>query len=360
MSALNLIIARGFGPEVQQLGTLMGDEKSRAIDARQGQAINQANLANAQQDQQFQVEDRALDAQARQAAGEQSAQLQALYKRAQELSALPPDDPQVQQGWREVVVGMESLKQGSGKGISEILNPKPQAPGKPVIVQGPNGPVYADPKSAIGQQAFIRQPASTNINVGTPKPPTGYLWNDPSDPSAGVAPIQGGPKDNAKKEGMKESLVLSTIDNTMAEIDEAIQSAGLITTGPVGWATKAIPGTPAYDLANTVLTIKANIGFDRLQAMRDASPTGGALGQVAVQELNALQASIASLDINQSPNKVRSNLAKVKRHYEKWRGTIEQAGKPESGGAPKVGDVDGGFRFKGGDPADPQNWVKAK
>jgi hypothetical protein len=32
---------------------------------------------------------------------------------------------------------------------------------------------------------------------------------------------------------------------------------------------------------------------------------------------------------------------------------------PASGGSPKAGDIDGGFRFKGGDPADQTNWEKA-
>lgn len=47
---------------------------------------------------------------------------------------------------------------------------------------------------------------------------------------------------------------------------------------------------------SAVKTIQANLGFDALQAMRDASPTGGALGQVAVQELEMLQSTVANLD----------------------------------------------------------------
>lgn len=33
---------------------------------------------------------------------------------------------------------------------------------------------------------------------------------------------------------------------------------------------------------------------------------------------------------------------------------------PQSGGAPKVGAVDGGYRFKGGNPADPNSWEKVQ
>ena len=52
--------------------------------------------------------------------------------------------------------------------------------------------------------------------------------------------------------------------------------------------------------------------------MREASPTGGALGQVAVQELEGLQSTIASLDIGQDEAVLRNNLAQVEEHYIGW------------------------------------------
>jgi hypothetical protein len=60
--------------------------------------------------------------------------------------------------------------------------------------------------------------------------------------------------------------------------------------------------------------------------MRDASPTGGALGQVAVQELVALQSTVASLDAAQSPKQLREALDKIERHYTKWRETVRKSG----------------------------------
>ena len=48
-----------------------------------------------------------------------------------------------------------------------------------------------------------------------------------------------------------------------------------------GWAYLAgMPNTDAKALSNKLRTIQANISFDKLQAMREASPTGGALSQV--------------------------------------------------------------------------------
>ena len=65
-------------------------------------------------------------------------------------------------------------------------------------------------------------------------------------------------------------------------------------------------------------TIKANIGFNELQEMRNASKTGGALGSVAVQELTALQSVLGSLDVGQSNEQLKANLQKIKDILTKW------------------------------------------
>lgn len=115
------------------------------------------------------------------------------------------------------------------------------------------------------------------------------------------------------------------IDNVMNTLDTAVKQTGTFTAGAIGTPLSFLPGTAAKDLAANLETIKANLGFDRLQQMRDASPTGGALGQVAIQELVALQSTVASLDNQQSPSQLKKNLNKVKGHYEKWRATVKKA-----------------------------------
>jgi hypothetical protein len=115
------------------------------------------------------------------------------------------------------------------------------------------------------------------------------------------------------------------IDNVMNTLDTAVKQTGTFTAGTLGTPLSFLPGTAAKDLASNLETIKANLGFDRLQQMRDASPTGGALGQVAIQELVALQSTVASLDNQQSPSQLKKNLNKVKGHYEKWRATVKKA-----------------------------------
>jgi len=87
------------------------------------------------------------------------------------------------------------------------------------------------------------------------------------------------------------------------------------TTGLAGSIMSAMPGTPAHDVANAITTIESSIGFDRLQAMRDASPTGGALGQVSERELSQLNASLGSLKQSATRDQFEKNLRAVKRHY---------------------------------------------
>jgi hypothetical protein len=137
------------------------------------------------------------------------------------------------------------------------------------------------------------------------------------------------PADTARLESVRNKAA-----NVSQKVDEALKNVGDFTTGIPGTVFGMVPGSKAYDLAKTVDTIKANIGFQELQAMREASPTGGALGQVAVQELNFLQAALANLDRGQSPELVKRNLEAVKMHFNKWKDTVEQAHAQKHGGTP--------------------------
>ena len=124
--------------------------------------------------------------------------------------------------------------------------------------------------------------------------------------------------DRADKKLMAAESAVGAADRIIGKVDEALPLVSGMTSG-LGSVTSFIPGTTGANLRSTVETIKANLGFDRLQQMRDASPTGGALGQVAVKELDALQSSVSSLDLNQSPDRLRNNLEQIKTHYARWR-----------------------------------------
>ena len=111
----------------------------------------------------------------------------------------------------------------------------------------------------------------------------------------------------------------SSINNT---IDTALSQVGGNTAGIGGAVMSRLAGSEAVDLNANLETITAVLGFDQLQAMRDASPTGGALGQVSERELIALQSTVASLRQDQSPAQLRANIEKVKKHYQNWIDTL--------------------------------------
>lgn len=169
------------------------------------------------------------------------------------------------------------------------------------------------------------------------------------------------------------------------DIDRALGQISPNTTSWRGALFRQVPGTPAYDLSQTLNTIKANIGFDKLQAMRDASPTGGALGQVSEQENRLLQSVWGSVEQSQSPKQLISNLRRFKTQYAKSMARIrnmfrmkygvtpEQSAAgtaptgapaepqaPAAPGIPQPGTVMDGFRFRGGNPADPNSWERAQ
>lgn len=145
--------------------------------------------------------------------------------------------------------------------------------------------------------------------------------------AAGTAAAEAQAKDAAQrpKRIQQYRQALTAAGNVETSLDKALGLLSPYSTGFVGARSRAVEGSPSYNLASELETIKANLGFDRLQQMRDSSPTGGALGAIAVQELVALQSTIANLDPNQSEEQIRANLERVKNHYKQWRSAVEQS-----------------------------------
>ena len=110
------------------------------------------------------------------------------------------------------------------------------------------------------------------------------------------------------------AVVLDTLNDIIPSL-EGDTSWWSKEAGVFGSLLRNVPGTKARDFEAKLDTLKANIGFDRLQKMRDESPTGGALGQVSEMELRQLNAALGSLDQSQSPEQLRENLLRIRDHY---------------------------------------------
>ena len=178
-----------------------------------------------------------------------------------------------------------------------------------------------------------RAPTSSNVEPG-------YR---PNAAGTGVEPIPGGSADTALRaaEAKRQSAIdsrLAQADTVMRNIDRVLPKLTGGTTGLVGVVASKVPGWEAYNVEKQIDTIKANIGFEQLADMRANSPTGGALGQIAIKELDFLQAALGNLDIGQNADQLVQTMNDVRSHYQNYKDTIAaiRAGKTEpSAKAPK-------------------------
>jgi len=149
--------------------------------------------------------------------------------------------------------------------------------------------------------------------------PAGYRQSA----QGGVEPIPGSQEaTKAARQQLSNDGRVRTAQNMLGTIREAQGLVGPFSAGFLGPAVKKIGGTNAADLETKVNTLKANLAFDRLQEMRDNSPTGGAVGNVTERELELLAATVASLDQKQSPEELRKSLTKVEEHYRDIRNRL--------------------------------------
>ena len=110
------------------------------------------------------------------------------------------------------------------------------------------------------------------------------------------------------------------MESALEAIDDALELAenDSFYNPTVGFGSETmanIGGTDAADLQAALETITSAVGFKRLQDMREASPTGGALGAVSERELSQLNAALGSIKQRQSKPKLLKNLKRIQKHY---------------------------------------------
>ena len=175
------------------------------------------------------------------------------------------------------------------------------------------------------KQAFGK--GGPNINLGSGAQIAGdyVIVEDPTS-EAGVrfVPIPGGKADQAAQQAQereqvseqqsaqKEAVVSNSIGNLISMIDKGgifdLPEAGIVgnVLGSLGVNQEAV------DFRNELASIQANIAFDRLQQMRNASKTGGALGAVSEKELNLLINAYGNINQSTSPEKLKENLINIR------------------------------------------------
>jgi hypothetical protein len=214
-------------------------------------------------------------------------------------------------GFQPTPGGMKPVDLGGGYGV---FNPRTGG------MQG--GPAYQPASGAPQTPGFIPKTGEVSKDYAPKFGPDGMS----------AAPIAGTP---AAQKVREEQMTAVTRDEQTVDTGKLVKqyigdARKLVKDAPwynpaVGMGTgitEGVRGSNAANLLQATETIRSNIGFDRLQRMRDESPTGGALGAVAIQELQALQASLGSLANSQSPKQFMTNLDRVERLYD---GVIRKA-----------------------------------
>lgn len=186
-------------------------------------------------------------------------------------------------------------------------------------------------------QQFLQQnPRGNNVTVNMPDGRTGtrvgdmmYIPPDQQNPQGQFVPIPGGETEMerqaeiARASGRQEDVaraggtVIQDINRALGILDQSDQQ-GMFSgpaAGPFSGQFREVPGTPAYEINQLVQSALSNVGLDTLQRMRENSPTGGALGQVPIQQQQRLEQVLGSLDVRQSPDILRDNLNRVSNLY---------------------------------------------
>jgi hypothetical protein len=160
--------------------------------------------------------------------------------------------------------------------------------------------------------------------VGT-IPPSMALVEDPSNPTGyRMETIPGSPEAMAQEAAATASAAGDQQQETYSDVVKEDIGRALtlleqdpnFTTGMFGQVLGNWSGSNADRLDQLLNTVRSNVAFDRLQAMREASPTGGALGSVTERELKLLEATIGSLE-RSNPEDLGYNLKRVQEIYDR-------------------------------------------
>lgn len=348
---LRPLIYRSMVPELRQLGLQPPDEYTPEIDAVAQQLA--AVLSG------------------------QGTPAQLRYFQAMTQGMSPEDIERA----RRVALGIEGRASSAGMSMQKItgpdgreyvvvFDPRTGQP-RPVLMEELFGGLSAPPTA--GMQPPTAPPQATP----PPSPPT--TPTTPGTPFAGISPLErrrlealGAARGEQEAEAapvpgselyrkrrsaeITAKRLLDRAYEQLGTIDRVASSlkdrADMWTAGFLSSVSARIPGTPAHDFARDLETLKAVIGFNELQLMRDASPTGGALGQVSNMENRLLQSAWASLEQSQSPDQFRRNMQIViDRARRAWRNVREAY--EEEFGRPMARQPQPGLAQSGATPGEP-------
>lgn len=221
---------------------------------------------------------------------------------------------------------------------------------------------------------MARSGTTVNVNGQAPQPEKGYRnVFDESGRLIAQEPIPGSP---AAQELEAAEIAAQQAGQTQAEND-AIENdvvmqqikgiRGLLRqdgifdapeAGVLGNILRLFGNQEATDYANRLTTLQGVVAFDQLQKMREASPTGGALGAISERELATLSAQLGSLEPNSSPALIEETLNTLERVMRKAYAYPNAAQFGFGGGVPAPGQINSSQLPPSGAPVDDEALFK--
>jgi hypothetical protein len=174
--------------------------------------------------------------------------------------------------------------------------------------------------SFVDWQTGQKRAGATNVNVNNASEvgtiPQGFeMITDPVTGARYLRPLPGGPEDPTKfneKKAANEAQKATVARQAIADIKGKISQGGMFNLPEVGVVGSRLAdmgvNQEAVDVKRKLETLQSVVSFDRLQQMREASPTGGALGAVSERELALLQSSMGALSNDMSEEELIKTL----------------------------------------------------
>ncbi|MGX5659992.1 hypothetical protein ACWKWV_09760 [Castellaniella ginsengisoli] len=129
----------------------------------------------------------------------------------------------------------------------------------------------------------------------------------------------------------------NSLDNLAATAQELANHPSLGGITGIQGVFPNIPGGGAANAEAQLKNLKSRVGFAVLQAMREASKTGGALGAISDKENELLQNNLAALDTAQSPEEFRRQLLRIVDYANGVKQRMADAYAQQYGAAPTAG-----------------------
>lgn len=165
--------------------------------------------------------------------------------------------------------------------------------------------------------AWYNQGRPSSSSGSPSKPPPGYRFL----PDGSMEPIPGGPafrKIQGEDEKQQAAIDAQNAEAlaVIAKIDSALGKVNGLSAG-MGAYTSMVPGSPAMDLSADIDSISSSLGLSKLMEMKASSKAGASgLGALSDREMTLLTSAIASLKQQQTPERLKESMKKIKTHYQ--------------------------------------------